>query len=602
MNEQEGSATTISAGNAQQPENRPAPPLRVWPAVIIISLQGLAIFGVQRVTNNGFAIFMGKLAGPVLCTLLLLIWWAFASRLAWRQRGVGLLAFVVACMGGVFLVHPTMRFNFMMYPLPMATTLAVVGLALTKSWSWGSQKSIGLLGVVLGIAPWTLARLDGVNGEMQPELSFRWSLTEEQLYLRQLEQQKADKGRPAKLEELVLQPGDWPAFRGPNRDSRYLGPPIRTKWEGSGPPLLWRKRIGPGWGSVTVVNGYLFTQEQRGDSEAVVCYALESGEPVWVHEDPIRFYETVSGAGPRATPTFVEGRVYTNGAEGTINCLDATTGKVLWNRDLVQDTGARIPMWGFSSSPIVVEGTVIVFAGGGPKKALVGYDARDGSIRWTAGDGLNSYSSPQVATFFDQSHVLISTDFGLEAIQANDGTRAWAHDWEVPNNARIVQPAVLEDNSIVLGTGSGTGTRRIQVAREGDTWSATELWESNQFKPYFNDFVLHQGQVYGFDGNIFCCIDLETGKRRWKQGRYGSGQVLLLAEQGQLLVLGEDGQVIILDASADKLVEHNRFQAIEGKTWNHPVVAHGMLLVRNGQEAACYDVSLSDPTIVPGAE
>ncbi|HMP08458.1 MAG TPA: PQQ-binding-like beta-propeller repeat protein, partial [Lacipirellulaceae bacterium] len=158
---------------------------------------------------------------------------------------------------------------------------------------------------------------------------------------------------------------DWPGFRGAQRDGVVRGTSIRTDWDAAPPVRLWKRRVGPGWSSIVVVGNRLYTQEQRGENEAVVCCDADTGRPVWVHEDAARFAEAMGGVGPRATPTFHEGRVYSLGATGVLNCLDAATGRLRWSRNVADDGQGRVPYWGFCSSPLIVDDCVIVFAGGG---------------------------------------------------------------------------------------------------------------------------------------------------------------------------------------------------------------------------------------------
>jgi outer membrane protein assembly factor BamB len=304
----------------------------------------------------------------------------------------------------------------------------------------------------------------------------------------------------------------------------------------------------------------------------------------------------VGGPGPRATPTFHAGRLYAFGANGLLNCFEAAGGKLLWSHDVTVDCAATVPQWGFASSPLVTHGVVVVFAGGPNGKTAVAYEEEKGELAWTAsvgpesGQAALSYSSPQLATIGGADQILLATDAGLSAFEPLRGKELWHYSWPVEKLARIVQPALLGDGDVLLGTGMGVGTRRISVRRSPDEWLAEEQWTSRKIKPYFNDFVVFNDYLYGFDGNKFVCVSLKDGSEAWRAAGYGNGQVLLLADQELLLILSEAGEVALVSARPEKREELCRFKALEGKTWNHPVIAHGKLFVRNGEEIACFSV------------
>jgi outer membrane protein assembly factor BamB len=245
-------------------------------------------------------------------------------------------------------------------------------------------------------------------------------------------------------------------------------------------------------------------------------------------------------------------------------------------------------MWGFSSSPLVANGCVIVHAGGTDDKGTLAYDAQTGDLRWGAPAGDHSYSSPQLATVAGRESVLMLTNTGLHAYDPLTGQVQWDHEWKF-NLYRVVQPLVVDDSSVLLGTMVGAGTRRIDLAPNG---KPTARWTSLALKPGFNDYVAHHGHLFGFDNNIFACLDLETGAKKWKDGRYGNGQVLLLPDGDQLLVISEKGELVLLRANPEKHEELARFSALQGKTWNHPVLVRNRLYVRNGEEAACFELNL----------
>ena len=186
------------------------------------------------------------------------------------------------------------------------------------------------------------------------------------------------------------------------------------------------------------------------------------------------------------------------------------------------------------------------------------------------------------------AQILLLSGAGATSVAPADGTLLWEHAWQ---GGAIVQPALTADGDVLINavdvTG-GIGIRRIAVAHGPGGWTVEERWTSSGLKPYFNDFVVHKGHAFGFDGSILACIDLEDGKRKWKGGRYGNGQLVLLPDQDLLLVLSEEGELALVAATPDQFTELARFPAIEGKTWNHPVLVGDVLLVRNGEEMAAF--------------
>jgi outer membrane protein assembly factor BamB len=354
--------------------------------------------------------------------------------------------------------------------------------------------------------------------------------------------------------------------------------------------LSWRRPIGPGWSSFAVQGDRLYTQEQRGDSEIVAAYSIRTGEPVWQHRDAARFWESNGGPGPRGTPFLARGRVYALGATGILNALDAATGAVVWSRNAATDTGVPNPGWGFAGSPLVLNDMVIVATSG----RLAAYDAATGRPRWLGPTGGGGYSSPHVMTIDGVPQILLLRGSRTISVSPADGSPLWEHTWDP--GVGIVQPAVAGDRDVLIvdaDSMGGLGMRRLTAARGPGGWKIEERWTSRGLKPYFNDFVVHKGHAYGFDGRILACIDVADGTQKWKGGRYGNGQLLLLADQDLLLALSEEGELALVKAAPDQFSEVARFKAIEGKTWNHPVLVRDVLLVRNGEEMAAFRLSLA---------
>jgi len=605
--------------------------IRLWPVVVIVWL--VVSFGALMFVPD--ALLYGLLGGLV-GALAILVWWVFFSRTPWFERlgAIILMALAIvvtkpflhlsiatAGMGNLFYIYA-----ILLESLGLAVW-AVFARRLEGVARWASLVAT----IVLACGVLTLLRTGGVTGEGQSDFAWRWSSTPEERLLAQTatdigeiagtakmaeptplpaapaEAKTPEEPLPAAAPEEVAEIGEltkpapppaasaerkaeaeWPGFRGPARDGVIPGVRIETDWSKSPPVELWRRPIGPGWSSFAVAGDLVYTQEQRGDDEIVACYNARTGEAVWMHRDAVRFYESNGGPGPRGTPTLKDGRVYAFGATGILNVLEASDGAVVWSRNVASDADREIPGWGFASSPVVVEDVVIVAASG----QLVAYDRATGEARWFGPNGGGSYSSPHLVTIDGSQQVLLQSASGAASFSPADGTLLWEHPWP---GFRIVQPTVIADGALLLNSSDAMGgisTRRIAVAHGAGGWTVEERWTSTGLKPYFNDVVVHDSYAFGFDGAILSCIDLEDGKRKWKGGRYGHGQLVLLREQGLLLVLSEEGELALVEAAPDQFREVARFKAIEGKTWNHPVLVGNLLLVRNGEEMAAFRLSL----------
>jgi outer membrane protein assembly factor BamB len=436
--------------------------------------------------------------------------------------------------------------------------------------------------------------MDGVTGSFSANMNYRWQPTGEELFLTEFAKNREAPAVIADAKALTLQPGDWPAFRGAERISRLPGIRIATDWQQRPPKLLWKHRVGPAWSSFAVVGNHLYTQEQRGNDEAVICYNAETGKELWEHKDTERFTEPVSGPGPRSTPTFFEGKIYALGASGRLNCLDAASGKPIWSRDIKKDSSSgaeetKAPMWGFSASPLVVKGIVTVFAGGKENKSVLAYNATTGEPAWSAGEGKLSYASLQHLNVGGVDCLVMAAEKGLDAFDPVSGKTLWQYAWGKEGMPRCVQPVTVGDSDVLLGT-VDEGLRRVHLKHEGDNWESNEVWTTRAFKPYFNDFVIHKDHAYGFDGVFFCCVNLADGKLKWKARGYENGQVLLLPDQDLLLIVSEKGQGALVEARPEKHKELAKMPMIQGKAWNHPVLSHGKLFVRSDEEAACYQL------------
>ncbi|MFM8580622.1 MAG: PQQ-binding-like beta-propeller repeat protein [Planctomycetaceae bacterium] len=569
----------------------------IWLAMV------LATQGVPRITMRNATQFLALTLGSQVGLLLLCGWWMLGCRRGttdrWLLPAVSLLGL---CACGAVLFPRSGLPTLVVYGTPVLT----LGWLLGVQWerlrgrlpgTWG-----GVLGVLLASAGLGLVRIEGTDGGMNPRLAWRWRPTAEEQLLASLPTASGGSSSTAATEEnpLAVQPGDWPAFRGPGRDGINRTDEISTDWSVRPPRELWRIAVGPGWGSCSVVDGWLFTQQQRGEQECVTAHSANTGEQRWVAVVPTRFEEAISGAGPRGTPTFADGRLYACGANGHLSCHEAHTGALVWSVDLIRLGGSR-PYWGYASSPLLAAGRLFVYLGGGPGKGMAAIDPQTGAVLWTGGAALHSYSSPHDVTLHGRRQIVLISEVGVEALDPETGSLIWQHEWLDPGINRDVQP-LFDGDDVLISTGIGgqQGWRRLHLAREGDRWEAQVEWFQRTLRPYYNDAVRLGDHVFGFDQNIFTCVSLKDGARKWRAGRYGSGQVLLLELQKLLLVQAENGEVVLVDADPSQHRERGRFTPLDEKTWNHPVVVGGRLYVRNDRELACFDLAApQSPTAEP---
>lgn len=573
--------------------------MRWWPAAVLLVAMAILKYAAYCVDTPSIQLLMSSFFGPVIVTGLVAIWWLGFSRASLSEKFIALGGCLAIATVVIFTIHFSMQgMGVMVSVIPAGGAAFALSLIIGHRWQSRYRLPFVLAMSALSMGFWNLLQSEGVTGTFQSQYRWRWEQTAEDLYLSSRKSSSTSSAKQP-VESVtpaspvpVAESAEWPSFRGPQRDGRALGIIVQENWDQQPPREVWRKRVGPGWSSFTVSGSQIFTQEQRGDNEAVVCLNANTGEEIWSYEYPGRFWEAVAGAGPRATPTLAGGAVYALGAQGMLVRLDQQTGGLVWQQDIKKDAGREAPTWGFSSSPLVFGGVVIVHAGGAADKGVLAYDQSTGAKKWSAPSGDHSYSSPQLGTFDGTTGVLMATNTGLQFLAPENGQLLWDYKWPL-ESYRALQPLVL-GQAVLLGTSMGLGTRRVNVNHQANAWDLTEAWTSRDMKADFNDYVQHRDALFGFDGAVFACIDLQTGALRWKKGRYGKGQVLLLPERDQLLVLSEKGEVVLLRATPEKWEELMKFRGIEGKTWNHPVIVGPHLYLRNAEEAACFELALEE--------
>ncbi|HEX5873036.1 MAG TPA: PQQ-binding-like beta-propeller repeat protein [Pyrinomonadaceae bacterium] len=380
----------------------------------------------------------------------------------------------------------------------------------------------------------------------------------------------------------------WTNFRGPRRDGKYDESTVSTNWPANGLPVVWKQPVGLGHSSFAVADGKAFTLEQRRNQEVVAAYDLNNGRELWTQKWDAQFSDS-TGDGPRSTPTWDQGRIYALGATGELRCLDANTGSVVWGKNILSDNGGSNLPWGMAASPLVVDDKVIVLPGGTSGKSVVAYNKMTGAPVWKVLNDTQAYVSPMFVELGGRRQIVVVSSTRVVGLVPEDGSLLWSHPWDTNGGINVSQPIVVDRNRLFISSGYGKGAALIELKPTGNTFTASTIWENINMKNKFNSSVLHNGHIYGLDEGILSCLDVNTGERKWKDGKYGHGQVLLAG--GHLIVTTVDGEVALVKASPSGFTEVAKFPALKGQTWNNPALANGRLLVRNSSEMAAYDIS-----------
>jgi outer membrane protein assembly factor BamB len=496
--------------------------------------------------------------------------------------------------------------------------LAAVLVAFTALLVWALRPSPArrvtpFVLLYLVAVPMFFARLASMDGNFRPILVTRdWV---KDTFLggsadQVLERHRAEQGKAGGPADLTEKPGDWPAFRGVNRDGVATGPKLSRDWGKTPPKLVWRQPVGGGYAAFAVANGFLVTIEQRRDKEAVVCYEATTGKEVWATGWDTRFEETAGGPGPRATPTIANGDVFALGAKGRLTCLNGADGKEKWAVETLE--GNANLTWAMSGSPLVADNLVIVNPGAQTEEAkwtaVRAYDRTTGKLVWSAGDRKAGYASPELATLGGVAQVLIFDADGLGGYELTKGAELWRFRWPTFQGINVAQPIVVDSQTVFVSSdysGEATGGCLVRITQTGGKWTAQQVWRTpnKSMRCKFNSPVRRTGPegdfVYGLDdpGKLEC-VDLKTGKSMWKDDRrehrgdaFGQGQILL--QDDLIVALTEYGELVLVEATPAGFHELGRVEALTKgtKTWNTPALAHGRVYVRNEEEMACFDVT-----------
>ncbi|MFM7056856.1 MAG: PQQ-binding-like beta-propeller repeat protein [Planctomycetota bacterium] len=569
-----------------------APP-RLWPAWLIsVSLAAALVLTVTPSIANRPRFFL-MMGGPVIGGFLFTLWLLLLSRLRVRDRFLLFSGWVFFPLLSMRLSDsdPALRTAMLIYGVPLAVFSVTGGLTSSRRSEAAWRTAFGCLA-----AAWlsfTAVRNEGFDGEYYPEFAWRWSAPHEStlplLGSRDVGGTGAQAGpesEAATFEQSGAVAEAWPRYRGVHGDGIARDTAGPLDWTVRPPQVLWKIPVGPAWSSFAWSGGRLFTQEQRREEECITCYSADSGALIWSHASSSRFTEVVSGAGPRSTPAVEGGRVFALGGRGLLTCLNAADGSPIWQKDMTQAVGARVPMWGFSGSPLVVDGRVVVHVDGEGNNGLVAVNVDSGEIEWAFASAGMNYTTVRDLELCGERCLVFCDSRGVHGLRPGTGEAFFSYRPTKWNAGPMVDPQSLGPNSLLVALGDGVGLCRLECSRTASGWQLTESWTTSRLRPSFNDSLVYNGSIYGFNQDLLCCLDATTGELRWRGRRYGFGQAVLLARAECLLIAAENGDAVLVKATGERFEELGRVPLLDGKTWNHPIVVGDRAYLRNGRTAA----------------
>ena len=379
--------------------------------------------------------------------------------------------------------------------------------------------------------------------------------------------------------------GEWPQWRGANRDGISKETGLLKQWPDGGPPLVWKATgAGRGYSSFSISKGRLYTMGLRGDREYIIAFDIANGKEVWATAHGGAF-KNDRGDGPRGTPTIDGERLYALGGNGDLSSLDLKTGKVIWSLNVLSKFGGSNIRWGISESPLVIGDKVLVNAGG-PGASIVALKKADGSLIWKSQSDEAGYSSAIPVEIGGSTQVVFFTGSRGLGLDLRDGRLLWEYTRPSNDVANIATP-IVRGNRIFISSDYGTGGGVVEIKADG---KAQEVYFTKDMRNHHSSSVLVGDHLYGFSSSILTAMRFDTGEIAWRDRSVGKGS--LVYADGNLYCFSENGVVGLVEANPTAYREKGRFQIQQGSlpTWTHPVVAGGRLYLRDQDTIYAFDV------------
>ena len=363
----------------------------------------------------------------------------------------------------------------------------------------------------------------------------------------------------------------------------------------------WEVSVGGGFSSFVTGDGKAYTVIPVNGRETVIALDRKTGKTLWQTPLGATGYRNGGergaegndgGDGPRSTPVFAGNRVFVFGGKFDLYALESSSGRILWQHDLIKEFEGKEITWSNAASPLVIRDRVLV-AGGGSEQSYLAFRADNGQVLWKIGSDRPTHSTPILTTIHGKEQAIFMAERGLVSRDPADGRELW--HYQFPYRTSTAASPVVWQDIVNCAAAYGVGGGACQVKRTGETWEVTELWRSpgNDTAAHWSTTVAHDGYLYGLYGhrdfakNAFKCIDIRTGKILWQEPGFGPSQVIMAG--GRLVATTDYGQLVLIEPNPTAYRELARIDAIKGKVWASPAFSDGQLLLRSTTQGVCLE-------------
>ena len=386
----------------------------------------------------------------------------------------------------------------------------------------------------------------------------------------------------------------WTQWGGPHRNFQTEATGLKDTWPAAGPRVVWKRALGEGYSSTAVENGVLYTMYGKPRQEITLAANAETGQTLWEFPSPINFSSDAPemGNGPYSTPLIVGERVFTTGVAGRLQCLDKKTGKLVWTQELWANHGGSRLVYGYASSPIAFRESVIVPVGGAGK-AVMAFQQSDGKVLWGRNDFGNAYSSPLFIDVSGLEQLVVLMDGAVIGLNAHNGDLQWQVPFKADYSIAVSTPVWGPDNLLFVSSEYGGGAKVIELKRNGQQTTATELWSSNRLRLHHGNAMRIDGAIYFSSGGkgsqaILSAVDARSGKIHWQE-RSIEKATFLWADR-KLITLDQDGTLMIAHPSPQGFKITAKAPLLTHLSWTPPVLVGTRLYLRDRRSMMAVDL------------